>query len=363
MSSNVFQRVSLLPNHTLEVYDVTKYLESHPGGADSITMNGGEDCTVEFEAIHSKNAWKLLAKYQIGEVGDPAAAAAAAAAAQDEGPAPVQVKPAAAVASTSLTALSKKEKRSFKLAEKEELSPDVCRFRFALQSPEHELGLPTGKHMFIYAEVDGETVMRAYTPTSNNNQRGYFDLVIKIYVAHVHPRFPDGGKMSQHFHSMKIGDAIQAKGPVGHIEYVGRSAFKLGKAELQLDEVGFICGGTGITPAYQIMQTALRDDEDKTVFSLILANNRAEDILLRDELDEWALKYPTRVKVWYTLSEAPEGWKYSTGYVSEDMCRDHLPAASARSNVFMCGPPPMIKFACVPNLEKMGYAADQLHTF
>ena len=34
--------------------------------------------------------------------------------------------------------------------------------------------------MFLYADVDGESVMRAYTPTSNNNQKGHFDLVIKV---------------------------------------------------------------------------------------------------------------------------------------------------------------------------------------
>ena len=62
-----------------------------------------------------------------------------------------------------------------------ELSSDVRLFRFALPTPEHTLGLPTGKHMFLYAKVDGEMVMRAYTPTSNNNQKGYFDLVIKVH--------------------------------------------------------------------------------------------------------------------------------------------------------------------------------------
>ncbi len=30
-----------------------------------------------------------------------------------------------------------------------------------------QLGLPTGKHVFLYASVDGHTVMRAYTPTSS----------------------------------------------------------------------------------------------------------------------------------------------------------------------------------------------------
>lgn len=30
-----------------------------------------------------------------------------------------------------------------------------------------QLGLPTGKHVFLYASVNGNTVMRAYTPTSS----------------------------------------------------------------------------------------------------------------------------------------------------------------------------------------------------
>ena len=192
------------------VYDATEYLEEHPGGADSITMNGGADATEEFAAIHSKNAWKLLEKFYIGDV---------------EGAAPVTIAPTAATTTKEVheaVALSKKEKRAFKLIEKRELSSDVRLFRFALPTPEHTLGLPTGKHMFLYAKVDGEMVMRAYTPTSNNNQKGYFDLVIKVYFANVHPRFPDGGKMSQHFESLKVGDSMEAKGPVGHIEYNGQ---------------------------------------------------------------------------------------------------------------------------------------------
>ena len=40
--------------------------------------------------------------------------------------------------------------------------------------------------------------MRAYTPTSGDDEVGFFDLVIKVYFKNVHPRFPDGGKMSQH---------------------------------------------------------------------------------------------------------------------------------------------------------------------
>ena len=35
--------------------------------------------------------------------------------------------------------------------------------------------------------------MRAYTPSSSDDQLGYFELVVKIYRANEHPRFPDGG--------------------------------------------------------------------------------------------------------------------------------------------------------------------------
>lgn len=44
-----------------------------------------------------------------------------------------------------------------------------------------QFGLPVGKHVFIYANIGGETVMRAYTPTSQDKDIGHFDLVVKIY--------------------------------------------------------------------------------------------------------------------------------------------------------------------------------------
>ena len=39
--------------------------------------------------------------------------------------------------------------------EKIELSSNTRLFRFALQSPNHRLGLPIGQHMFFYAKVCG----------------------------------------------------------------------------------------------------------------------------------------------------------------------------------------------------------------
>ena len=49
------------------------------------------------------------------------------------------------------------------------------------------------------------------------------------------------------------------------------------------------------------------------------------------------------------------GWAYSSGFISSDMIKDHLFPPSDDDLVVMCGPPPMINFACIPNLDKLEY--------
>ena len=61
--------------HDGKVYDGTKFLKDHPGGAESILMVGGQDATEEFNAIHSSKAKSMLAEYMIGLVGNKAESA------------------------------------------------------------------------------------------------------------------------------------------------------------------------------------------------------------------------------------------------------------------------------------------------
>ncbi|PIN10952.1 Cytochrome b5 [Handroanthus impetiginosus] len=51
-----------------KVYNVTTFLDEHPGG-DEILLNAtGKDATDEFDDIgHSHDAWAMLEKYYIGE--------------------------------------------------------------------------------------------------------------------------------------------------------------------------------------------------------------------------------------------------------------------------------------------------------
>jgi nitrate reductase (NAD(P)H) len=185
----------------VQVYDATPFLEAHPGGAESILISAGMDATDEFNSIHSSKAKAMLKDYYIGDLASSSSSDASRAVADvkavivPNGVAKTVVSvtadatangtaAAAAVVTTSsssLVALDPRKKQAFALIEKVELSHNVRRFRFGLQSPEHRFGLPCGKHVFIYASIGGETVMRAYTPTSQDSDLGYFDLVIKVY--------------------------------------------------------------------------------------------------------------------------------------------------------------------------------------
>ncbi|XP_076944449.1 cytochrome b5-like [Bidens hawaiensis] len=54
-----------------KVYDVSSYLDEHPGGDDVILQATGKDATDEFEdAGHSKTARELLETFFVGEL-DP----------------------------------------------------------------------------------------------------------------------------------------------------------------------------------------------------------------------------------------------------------------------------------------------------
>ncbi|KAI9172880.1 hypothetical protein H9P43_007011 [Blastocladiella emersonii ATCC 22665] len=52
-----------------KVYDITKFLEEHPGGEEVLLETAGADSTEGFEDVgHSEDARELLEKYYVGEL-------------------------------------------------------------------------------------------------------------------------------------------------------------------------------------------------------------------------------------------------------------------------------------------------------
>ncbi|XP_045763850.1 NADH-cytochrome b5 reductase 2 isoform X2 [Maniola jurtina] len=261
-----------------------------------------------------------------------------------------------------VTLVDPNTKYALPLIEREEISHDTRRFRFGLPTPEHVLGLPIGQHIHLSVKIDDDLIIRAYTPVSSDEEKGYVDLVIKVYFKNVHPKFPDGGKMSQHLENMKIGETIDVRGPSGRLQYANNGTFLIKKlrkdppVKIMAKKLNMIAGGTGITPMLQLVRHICTDPTDKTELSLLFANQSEEDILVRPELEKYQREHPEQFKLWYTIDRATEGWQYSTGFINDEMIKNHLFPPGDDVIVLMCGPPPMINFACNPALDKLGYA-------
>ncbi|MED6194935.1 hypothetical protein PIB30_033251 [Stylosanthes scabra] len=52
-----------------KVYDVTPFLDDHPGGDEVLLTSTGKDATIDFEDVgHSDSAVEMMQKYLVGEV-------------------------------------------------------------------------------------------------------------------------------------------------------------------------------------------------------------------------------------------------------------------------------------------------------
>ena len=329
-----------------KVYDCTPYLKEHPGGAESIMINAGAESTEDFEAIHSQKAWKILDKYYIGDIVGGDEKPVVAAPVKAEG---VVLDPTSWV--------------SLPLVKRTKRSHDTVEFKFRFPKETDKLGLPCGQHFLTRIKgPDGKNVIRAYTPISNDKQSGSVDLLIKVYYPN--DKFPEGGKMSQLFDNLKLGDTVEFKGPIGHLDYHGKSDFTVGGKRGTFAKCNFIAGGTGITPIYQLLKENAEEKDDKTNMVLAFGNRTPADILCKEELDSFVATKPKNIDVQYVVSSngGDKSWKGHVGNVSKDMCLKyfHPPADDVLNG--LCGPPGMVT-ALTKVLKELGHKEENIFAF
>eukprot|EP00931_Biecheleriopsis_adriatica_P069686 TRINITY_DN43488_c0_g1_i1.p1 TRINITY_DN43488_c0_g1~~TRINITY_DN43488_c0_g1_i1.p1 ORF type:complete len:567 (+),score=102.08 TRINITY_DN43488_c0_g1_i1:62-1702(+) len=337
------------------VYDATGFLEEHPGGSSTILRTAGGDATEDFEAMHPDSARALLEDHYIGalrkvEKGVTSSAPAASLAQH------LELNSEPTVLGSGIHQL--------KLLEKIQVSHDTRIFRFALPFPEVKLGLPIGMHLLVTVPVDGAQVTRPYTPITDDTTLGHVDLLVKVYFANTHPKFPDGGLASQYLESLRIGGSIDIKGPRGEFAYKGRGIFSYRGRKRSCTCMSFIAGGTGITPCFQVISAVLRDPGDNTHLRLLFANQTPSDILLREQLENLAGTYPDRLTIWFTVDHVADGerWDFDTGFITEEMLQKRIAPPGDGTLVLTCGPPAMVD-TCMASLQKLGHADDSLITF
>ena len=109
---------------------------------------------------------------------------------------------------------------------------------------------------------------------------------------------------------------------------------------------------------YQVLTHALSDKSNKTKFTLLFSNVSEKDILLREEFDTLAKKYPETFKVVYYIDKGDKDWKGKpmllrsfraypvlkhvlgeTGYISKESIQKYIegPDAGNKVKIFVCG--------------------------
>eukprot|EP00958_Prasinococcus_capsulatus_P001618 scaffold141_cov410-Prasinococcus_capsulatus_cf.AAC.16 len=63
---------------------------------------------------------------------------------------------------------------------------------------------------------------------------------------------------------------------------------------------------------------------------LLFANQTENDILLRDEIEQWHTDPTVSFRRWYTLDRPGDGWEYSQGFINEQMLKESMPPPGSR---------------------------------
>ncbi|EGP87886.1 unnamed protein product [Zymoseptoria tritici ST99CH_1A5] len=248
---------------------------------------------------------------------------------------------------------------SLTLDSTEKINHNTNKFRFKFENPDAVSGLTIASALVTKhkAEGDEKPTIRPYTPTSDEDEKGYMDLIVKKY---------EGGKMSEHLHSMEPGQKLEMKGPIPKYQWQANKH----------NHIALLAGGTGITPMWQLARQIFKDPNDKTKVTLVFGNITEEDILLKKEFDDLEKQYPERFRAFYVLDKPSKNWEGGKGFISKELLQKTIPQPDEENvKVFVCGPPGLVKAISGPKkspadqgdlagtLKEMGYSKDQVFKF
>lgn len=176
---------------------------------------------------------------------------------------------------------------------------------------------------------------RPYTPISSLKQKGYFDLLIKKY---------EEGKVSSYMHSLKIGDKVEIRGPLGGV-----------KLNLDVQNIGMIAAGTGITPIAQLLINLSEQPHANLIsVTLLFANKTENDILLQEELYSISNKFKS-FRVIHVLSRSGE-----KRHIDGEILKSSL--VLEVDHIYICGSLEFSK-SMKEHLEALQYSSENITTF
>ncbi|HVU61306.1 MAG TPA: ferredoxin--NADP reductase [Mycobacteriales bacterium] len=170
-----------------------------------------------------------------------------------------------------------------------------------------------GQFVTFRVPIGDRTFYRSYSMSSAPAVDDELTVVVK--------RVPDGAVSNWINDSLHEGDSIDSSVPAG--------VFRLGPQDRNL--VAF-AAGSGITPIYSILKTALATTSRNA--QLLYANRDVDSVIFDNGLDELAATYPGRLLTTHHLDS-------DRGFVTAADIEPFIDAALT-ADVFICGPAPFM---------------------
>ncbi len=264
-------------------------------------------------------------------VAPPAGNAPPPAAPADKPAAPAN-KPAAAAPptvseTTSASPVTKNWRGQFRVGSIVTETPNVKTFRLLPSSGDSLMPFTfvPGQFLNVAFWIGGARMNRSYSISSSPTPREYVDLTVRR-----EPR----GAVSRHINDLlKVGDLIEAGGPVGKFTFTGTEA----------ESIVLISGGVGITPMMSIARYLTERSWAGDIF-FVYACRTPTDFIFANEVAALQRLNPN-LHVAVTMSR-PEGtdWQGPRGRLTKELLTQTVPNLTAR-RIHLCGPPSMMDSA------------------
>ncbi len=171
-----------------------------------------------------------------------------------------------------------------------------------------------GQFCTFRTRIDGRPLLRCYSMSSSPDAGDEFAVTVK--------RVPGGAVSNWMVDTLAPGDVVETTCPAG--------VFCLGSGK---GEVVAFAAGSGITPVYSVVKTALATTSRPV--RVLYANRDRETVIFDDGLDRLAKEHPGRLEVVHHLDA-------EKGFVDEETARQFAGSDSDAEH-FVCGPEPFME--------------------
>lgn len=205
-----------------------------------------------------------------------------------------------------------------------------------------------GQYLTLEVDVDGDGAKgcRAYSISSTPG----LDKTLSITVKRI-----AGGKVSNRLvQQLAAGDAVHTLGAHGRFTFAPQP----GKRR----HLVLFAAGSGITPIFSILKSALHFEADSRV-TLVYGNRNSDSVIFRDKLEQLHRLFGERLNLLHVLSQ-PEAPCQHSGRLTRERVVDILQALPTppgyATEYYACGPSGMMD-AVTEGLQAMGVAAEAVH--